>query len=705
MALIVPQTALPGLFFYHRERSRLSKHTLHSSSFLSPKNARSTSQRHRSSKRSLQCAAVTGGSKRDVEKLAARTQHRRSRHLKGVTPTKADLLEELEEEEETEEDVENEVAQLVSEDSMSPLAENSSEDSSGSSQAGGELQIDLLAEKNALQGINAQGTEDFSGVLETSGGNAPNYSTDPGVNSGVNDAAEGAKGILETTEDTVTSVIDTATDTQKQVVMDAVEGGESLVGGVSDAINTQSTSASSDSDARTDDVRDSAKAIADVTTDTASDVGTKINETGQQVRQDMAEAASNIGDALDKQTSNAINDFKEQASEVESSVNAVADVAMDTTTYVNNKARETGEQLGQDLAEVASTGQSLLEDSTKAMSGQAKDLQSQAEKLLEEERNLLEQRAARIQNEASRSLDRVQDSVQKAAQESARAARSIGMEALGMGELLMDTAKETIQATSSIVEIKRPESGVKSKERENGSLTKDSQPQTSQQEDKGQFAGLKVLVAGASGRTGRLVVENLISKGVSVRALVRDAYKARSIQQLKDCECIEADLYKYESVKKAIGDCNVVICAIGARAFALDPFSTYQVEYEGVLNLISAAKNQGKVKKFVLISTIGVTYLQLVPLLFWKKQAELYLQRSGLDYTIVRPGGLRNTNEPEEVVMQGADSQFFGGISRKKVAEICVSALISSDASDKVVEVVSVPGSQRRSIDDLFKLV
>lgn len=34
----------------------------------------------------------------------------------------------------------------------------------------------------------------------------------------------------------------------------------------------------------------------------------------------------------------------------------------------------------------------------------------------------------------------------------------------------------------------------------------------------------------------RLIVENLVSKGVLVRALVRDTYKARSIQQLKDCK-------------------------------------------------------------------------------------------------------------------------------------------------------------------------
>ena len=58
--------------------------------------------------------------------------------------------------------------------------------------------------------------------------------------------------------------------------------------------------------------------------------------------------------------------------------------------------------------------------------------------------------------------------------------------------------------------------------------------------------------------------------------------------------------------------------------------------------MISVAQRMG-ITKVVLVSSIGVDEL-LSPfnlfggLAFWKKQAELALQRSGLDYTIVRPG-------------------------------------------------------------------
>ncbi|XP_024526284.1 puromycin-sensitive aminopeptidase [Selaginella moellendorffii] len=105
---------------------------------------------------------------------------------------------------------------------------------------------------------------------------------------------------------------------------------------------------------------------------------------------------------------------------------------------------------------------------------------------------------------------------------------------------------------------------------------------------------------------------------------------------------------------------------------------TYQIEYEGVVNLISAAKNQEQVKKFILVTSIGVSsFLQIISILWWKRQAELALQRSGLEYTIVRPAGLReNAPADEALVMRPADSLFIGGISRLKVAEVCVEAIL-----------------------------
>ncbi|EFJ30607.1 hypothetical protein SELMODRAFT_440242 [Selaginella moellendorffii] len=231
-----------------------------------------------------------------------------------------------------------------------------------------------------------------------------------------------------------------------------------------------------------------------------------------------------------------------------------------------------------------------------------------------------------------------------------------------------------------------------------------TEPKEQPRHDQGRFADLKVFVAGASGRTGRLVVEKLSKGGAKVRALCRD--KANRFNEQGNVTAVRGDICKYETLKQALGDSNAVVCVIGTKFFPLDIMKTYQIEYEGVVNLISAAKNQGQVKKFILVTSIGVSsFLQIIPILWWKRQAELALQRSGLEYTIVRPAGLReNAPADEALVMRPADSLFIGGISRSKVAEVCVEAIVVPESSEKIVEICA-GDVQKGSIQELFSRI
>ena len=108
----------------------------------------------------------------------------------------------------------------------------------------------------------------------------------------------------------------------------------------------------------------------------------------------------------------------------------------------------------------------------------------------------------------------------------------------------------------------------------------------------------------------------------------------------------EGDVSRYEEVSKAVraSGANTIFIATGSRP-ALDPLGPFNVDYNGTANIVGAASASGKVDRIVLITSIGVDDL-LFPLnlffgvLFWKKRAEEVLQRSGITYTIVRPGGL-----------------------------------------------------------------
>jgi uncharacterized protein YbjT (DUF2867 family) len=215
---------------------------------------------------------------------------------------------------------------------------------------------------------------------------------------------------------------------------------------------------------------------------------------------------------------------------------------------------------------------------------------------------------------------------------------------------------------------------------------------------------MKAFVAGATGETGRRIVQELVDRQIPVRALVRDLSRARAILPA-GVELIVGDVLDLGSITKAIGDSTVILCATGAKP-SLDPTGPYQVDYQGTKNLVDAARSQD-IEQFVFVSSLCVSNffhpLNLFWLiLWWKQQAEQYLKTSGLNYTIVRPGGLKNEDNPDPVVMSGADTLFDGSIARQKVARVCVESLTSLQSRNKVLEIISNPTAVAKSWEDLF---
>ncbi|MCC5631816.1 NAD(P)H-binding protein [Nostoc sphaeroides] len=215
---------------------------------------------------------------------------------------------------------------------------------------------------------------------------------------------------------------------------------------------------------------------------------------------------------------------------------------------------------------------------------------------------------------------------------------------------------------------------------------------------------MKAFVAGATGETGRRIVQELIARNIPVRALVRDIEKARGILS-PEAELVVGDVLQPESLTAALGDSTVLLVATGAKP-SFDPTGPYKVDFEGTKNLVEAAKAKG-IEHFVLVSSLCTSQL-FHPLnlfwliLVWKKQAEEYIQKSGLTYTIVRPGGLKNEDNSDAIVMQSADTLFDGSIPRQKVAQVAVEALFEADARNKIVEIVAKPEATSKTFGELF---
>lgn len=203
-----------------------------------------------------------------------------------------------------------------------------------------------------------------------------------------------------------------------------------------------------------------------------------------------------------------------------------------------------------------------------------------------------------------------------------------------------------------------------------------------------------VAVAGATGRTGRLIVHELLQRGFPVRALVRSASAA---SQLRDqgAEIAEVDIASPESLERALQGAAYVISALGSKK----PFSAKEnnrVDNLGNRNVAAAARAQG-VQHIVVISSVGVGdsryainfifRLLMGPVLRMKEKSEESIKKCGVPYTIIRPGGLSDKDLSGSVAF-GEGGKLMGMVSRKDIARVCVDALTSKAMRNRVLEVV-----------------
>lgn len=218
---------------------------------------------------------------------------------------------------------------------------------------------------------------------------------------------------------------------------------------------------------------------------------------------------------------------------------------------------------------------------------------------------------------------------------------------------------------------------------------------------------MKAFVAGATGQTGRRIVKELVSKNIPVRALVRNIETAREILP-PQAELVLGDVKQPETLTSAIADSTVLLCATGAKP-SFNPTEPYSVDFQGTKNLVDAAKATG-IQQFVFVSSLCTSKffhpLNLFWLiLYWKKQGEDYLIKSGLNYTIVRPGGLKNEDNVEPILLSSADTLFEGSIPRTKVAQVCVESLFYPEAKNKILEIVTSSDAPTKNWEQLFTTV
>mmetsp|Transcript_1543 Transcript_1543/g.1736 ORF Transcript_1543/g.1736 Transcript_1543/m.1736 type:complete len:248 (-) Transcript_1543:38-781(-) len=228
-----------------------------------------------------------------------------------------------------------------------------------------------------------------------------------------------------------------------------------------------------------------------------------------------------------------------------------------------------------------------------------------------------------------------------------------------------------------------------------------------------------VLVVGATGGLGRLLVAKLQAQQYSVRALVSDKTRASELLG-DDCELIEGDVSNIESIKQASKNVqHCIYTASGKSYFYMTNWfnrrAPYYVDYMGVKNVADELKRQEFDGRFLLVSSMFVTrpysvvYILLQTMvggvMSAKRIGEQYLRSCGLNYTIVRPGGLVDKLGSKNIQIDQGDNTS-GSISREDVASVCIEALTRQETNRTTFEIISKDGptpESKEDFDDLFK--
>mmetsp|Transcript_44419 Transcript_44419/g.74087 ORF Transcript_44419/g.74087 Transcript_44419/m.74087 type:complete len:369 (+) Transcript_44419:115-1221(+) len=241
----------------------------------------------------------------------------------------------------------------------------------------------------------------------------------------------------------------------------------------------------------------------------------------------------------------------------------------------------------------------------------------------------------------------------------------------------------------------------------------------------------KVLVVGAGGRTGSLVLEKLLSRKdrFVTKGLVRGEKSVGKVQKgapsAKPEDFVFADITDAAALTKAIKegasgyDCMVLLTSAVPKIkylslipvllakitggetkrpeFAFPPgASPEEVDWLGAKNQVDAAKAAG-IKRFIFVGSMGGTQIDNflntmggANILLWKRKAEHYLVASGLEYTIIHPGGLKDEEGGKRQLFVDVDDNILAGSVR---------SIPRADVAELVLQCITMPQAANRSFD------
>jgi uncharacterized protein YbjT (DUF2867 family) len=196
---------------------------------------------------------------------------------------------------------------------------------------------------------------------------------------------------------------------------------------------------------------------------------------------------------------------------------------------------------------------------------------------------------------------------------------------------------------------------------------------------------MDVVVAGGHGQVGIRLLRLLADGGHRARGLIRNPEHLSDLAAV-GAEAVICDMESLDDLSGCCAGADAVVFAAGAGPGS-GPERKRTVDYGSAVKLMEAG-----VPRYVMVSAIGAGRPdewseEMRPYYEAKAGADERLMESGLDYTIVRPGGL--TDEPGTGRVTVATDVERGSIPREDVAAVIYAVLETPSSIGKTFELVS----------------
>jgi uncharacterized protein YbjT (DUF2867 family) len=199
---------------------------------------------------------------------------------------------------------------------------------------------------------------------------------------------------------------------------------------------------------------------------------------------------------------------------------------------------------------------------------------------------------------------------------------------------------------------------------------------------------MDVVIAGGHGKIALRLIRLLSERVDRARGLIRNPDHASDLEAAGG-EAVLCDMEAEDDISRCTEGADAVVFAAGAGPGS-GPERKQTVDLGGAVKLIEAAKANG-IARYVMVSAMGADRPErwsgsMKPYYEAKGGADRRLQESGLDYTIVRPGGL--TDEPGTGRIRVGVGLDSGRVTRDDVAATLAAVLAAPDTIGKAFDLL-----------------